>query len=484
MDEGASAMTETISLPIWIAVAAGALVLWAVLDRLLIPSVRWFFRRRVERVIDELNTRLDLRIPAFHRTRRRVLIELLTHDPRLMESVERRAGETGAPREVLAREVERYAREIVPSFNPWLYFRIGYYLARRTVQFLYRVRMGYSDERALAEIEPNASVVFVMNHRSNMDYVIVAYFAAQRSALSYAVGEWARIWPLQALIRSLGAYFVRRDSRNPLYRQVLARYVQAATAAGVVQAVYPEGGLSRDGRLRRPKLGLINYMVSGFDPEGERDLVFVPVGINYDRVLEDRTLVRERDPKAAAPKSRTYVALTLLRFVSHQAALRLRGRWHRFGYACVNFGRPVSMRAWAARRGIDFRALDPPSRFEAVERLGGELLAAIARVVPVLPVSLVASVFVRHPERPMSELEVKAKAQSLIDELEARGAYVHIAHADRDYAVTMGLKMLALRHFIRESDGLYRAHEDEGEMLRYYANSIEHHLRDAPSVVD
>ena len=477
-------MTETISLPIWIAVAAGALVLWAILDRLVIPSVRWFFRRRVERVIDELNTRLDLRIPAFHRTRRRVLIELLTHDPRVMESVERRAGETGAPREVLGREVERYAREIVPSFNPWLYFRIGYYLARRTVQFLYRVRMGYSDERALSEIEPNASVVFVMNHRSNMDYVIVAYFAAQRSALSYAVGEWARIWPLQALIRSLGAYFVRRDSRDPLYRQVLARYVQAATAAGVVQAVYPEGGLSRDGRLRRPKLGLINYMVSGFDPEGERDLVFVPVGINYDRVLEDRTLVRERDPRAAAPRSRTYVALTLLRFVSHQAALRLRGRWHRFGYACVNFGRPVSIRAYAARRGIDFRVLDPPARFEAVERLGGELLAAIAAVVPVLPVSLVASVFVRHPERPMSELEVKAKAQFLIDELEAKGAYVHIAHADRDYAVTMGLKMLALRHFIRDSDGLYRTHDDEGEMLRYYANSIEHHLRDGPLLVD
>ena len=477
-------MTETISLPVWIAVAGGALVLWAILDRLLIPSVRWFFRRRVERVIDELNTRLDLRIPAFHRTRRRVLIELLTHDPRVLESVERRAGETGAPRDVLVREVERYAREIVPSFNPWLYFRIGYYLARRTVQFLYRVRMGYSDERALSEIEPNASVVFVMNHRSNMDYVIVAYFAAQRSALSYAVGEWARIWPLQALVRSLGAYFVRRDSRNPLYRQVLARYVQAATAAGVVQAVYPEGGLSRDGRLRRPKLGLINYMVAGFDPEGERDLVFVPVGINYDRVLEDRTLVRERDPKTAAPRSRTYVALTLLRFVSHQAALRLRGRWHRFGYACVNFGRPVSIRAYAARRGIDFRTLDPPSRFDAVERLGGELLAAIAAVVPVLPVSLVASVFVRHPERPMSELEVKAKAQSLIDELEARGAYVHIAHADRDYAVTMGIRMLALRHFIRESEGLYRAHEDEGELLRYYANSIEHHLRDGPSVAD
>ena len=492
MDEGgpeaghpaASAMTDTISLPLWIAVVAGAIVLWAVLDRLLVPGVRWFFRRRVNRVLDELNTRLKLQIPAFHQTRRQTLIDLLTHDPRVMESIECRAEESGVSRADLAREVERYAREIVPSFNPWIYFRIGYYLARRTVQFLYRVRMGYSDERALSEIEPNASVVFVMNHRSNMDYVIVAYFAAQRSALSYAVGEWARIWPLQALIRSLGAYFVRRDSRNPLYRRVLARYVQAATAAGVVQAVYPEGGLSRDGRLRPPRLGLIKYMVSGFDPEGERDLVFIPVGINYDRVLEDRTLVRERDPKTAVPRSRTFIALTLLRFVTHQLALRLRGRWHRFGYACVNFGPPVSMRSYAARHGLDLRALDPAARFEVVERLGGELLDAIAAVVPVLPVSLVATVFVCDPVRPMSELEVKARAQSLIDELEARGAYVHIARADRDYAVTTGLRMLVLRHLVRESGGLFRAHEDEHAMLKYYANSIEHFLRGGASTGD
>ena len=81
-------------------------------------------------------------------------------------------------------------------------------------RLLYRVRLGYADDAALADIESNASVVFVMNHRSNMDYVLVAYMAANRSALSYAVGEWARTWPLQTLIKSLGAYFVRRNSGN------------------------------------------------------------------------------------------------------------------------------------------------------------------------------------------------------------------------------------------------------------------------------
>ena len=59
--------------------------------------------------------------------------------------------------------------------------------------------------------------------------------------------------------------------------------------------MFPEGGLTRDGRLRPPKLGLLSYMVSAFDPKGPRDAVFVPVGINYDRVIEDRVQVAAAD---------------------------------------------------------------------------------------------------------------------------------------------------------------------------------------------
>ena len=470
-------MTETISLPVWIVVIAGAFALWAVIDFLFIPGARWVVRRRVNRMIDEMNTRLQLQIPAFQQTKRQVLIDRLTYDSKVMEAVETVAQASRVPREVLIRKVERYVREIVPSFNAYAYFRIGYYLARRTAQLLYRVRLGYSDDEALSRIEPDASVVFVMNHRSNMDYVIVAYLAASRSALSYAVGEWARIWPLQALIRSLGAYFVRRRSDNPLYRQVLARYVQAATAGGVVQAIYPEGNLSRDGRLRRPRLGLISYMVSAFDPKGERDLVFIPVGINYDRVLEDRVLVHELDPEAD-PFTRKHVIVTLVKFIIHQASLMLRRRWYRFGYACVNFGLPISMRSYVHRRKIDFRTLDSAARFDAVEKLGDELLDAVASAIPVVPAPLVATVFARQPERFMSALEIKAQVQSLIDELERRGAYVHIPRGDHDYEVTAGLRMLTLRHFVDETDGLYRAREGAYEMLRYYANSIGHFLRD------
>lgn len=468
-------MSAEITLPLWLVVLAGLLAVWALLVRMLLPGMRWMLRRRVNRMIDDLNARLQLRLQPFKLTKRQVLIDRLMFDPEVLAAAEVYATEHNLPREAAMAEVSRYALEIVPSFNAYAYFRIGTNIARRVVQLLYRVRVGAQDEAALAAVDPEATVVFVMNHRSNIDYMLVAYLAATRSALSYAVGEWARIWPLQTLIRSLGAYFIRRNSGDPLYRTVLRRYVQMATAGGVTQAVYPEGGLSRDGRLRAPKLGLISYMVSGFEADGERDIVFVPVGVNYDRVLEDRSLVRSLDE--TAPKRGTVFAVyTSLRFLSRNLWLMARGRWHRFGYACVGFGAPLSMRAYTAEQGVNFRALDRDRLFAEVEKLGVELMDRVGQVIPALPVSCVATVLMAEPDREFAELDLKAGVHSLMERLETAGAYVHVPRMDRDYAIRVGLRMLTLRHLVDERDGLFRVRTEERALLGYYANAIAHLL--------
>jgi glycerol-3-phosphate O-acyltransferase len=369
--------------------------------------------------------------------------------------------------------VRRYAREIVPAFNAYFYFRVGYWLSKRVAKALYRVRLGFSDEAGLAAVAPGSTVVFLMNHRSNMDYILLAYLAADRTALSYAVGEWARIWPLQTLIRSTGAYFVRRNSGDPLYRRVLERYIHMATSAGVPQAVYPEGGLTRDGRLRPPKLGILDYMLRSFDPVlGERDLVFIPVCINYVRELEDRTLLLDLDPERPR-RGPLFAVGTTLRFVARNLGLVLRSRWHRFGYACVNFGSPLSMRRYLGERGLDLRLLSQEERAPHLARLGAELMAEIGGVIPVLPVPLVATVLVQAGE-PLSELELKSRAYRLMIDLAAAGAHVYIPRQDQDYAIAAGLRMLTLRHLVEERDGLYAARPAERTLLRYYANSIGH----------
>ena len=310
-----------------------------------------------------------------------------------------------------------------------------------------------------------------MNHRSNMDYILLSYLAAERTALSYAVGEWARIWPIQSLVRATGAYFVRRDSNDPLYRRVLERYVAMATAHGVPQAVYPEGGLTRDGALRPPKLGLLDYMIRGFDPNGTRDLVFVPVGVNYDRVLEDRTLLLDRSPAQGRASLLETIGGTL-RFLAQNLRLLVTNDWHRFGYACVSFGTPVSTKTWLKSRSFDLSAASREERFAAVQALAEELMARIARIIPVLPVSLVSTVFTAEPGRARSEIELKAEVLARWRELGEAGAQVYVPRGDQDYAVTFGLRTLLQRHLVAAENGLFRAVPGELPLLRYYANAI------------
>ncbi len=466
-------MTHHVAVPFWLFVIVAALALWAFIEHFLTPSLRWFFRRRVNEVIQEINTRLKIEIPSFKLTRREVVIDRLFHDPAVQQATQNWRMESGANEEEAKRKVDRYAREIVPSFNAYLYFRLGYRCAKGLAKFLYRVRLGYSDSQALSSVNPKSSVVFVMNHRSNMDYILVAFLAAERTALSYAVGEWARVWPLQGMIKSLGAYFVRRNSKDALYRAVLQRYVQMATEAGVCQAVFPEGGLSIDGTLRPPKLGLLDYMVKNFDPNSERDLVFVPVGMNYDRVLEDRSLML-RQSDHVAPPGITFALFVSAKFLLKNVWRMLIGRWYRFGYACVNFGPPLSMRRYVGERNINFRGMGEEQRHREVEQLGARVMTEIGRVVPVTPVALVASVFAQNPGKSFSELELKFAAFGLMTKLEAQGAHLYVPRQDHDYAITVGLRMLILRDLASERDGLFSANANEMALLRYYANSITH----------
>ena len=466
-------MSGSIELPVWLVVIAGILALIALVDRLLTPAVRWVLQRRVNRAIDELNTRLQLKIKPFGMTGRRIVVDRVAHDPDVMAAVEEHAREEGMPVEVAIDTAERYAREIVPAFNAYVYFRVGTRLARWLATALYRVRLGYSDSDSLAEVAPDSAVVFVMNHRSNMDYVLVTYLASASTALSYAVGEWARLPVLQTLIRATGAYFIRRNARNRLYRRVLASYVRMATESGVTQAIFPEGGLSRDGRLRPVKLGLLSYILSAHE-HGARDTVFIPVGLNYDRVLEDRSLIAAEEgiePRSTGQKTRT-----TLQFLWRNLRLRLAGRWHRFGYASVSFGRPVSLNGFLTDRDVkQWAGLDEAERTSLTQELGEQLMDDVGRLIPVLPVSLVAMVFADAGNEKLDRLTLKARVDALIDKLLASGAHVHVPRADRDYEVTVGLRMLTLRRIVSEDgDGLLHIAPGDKPLIDYYANAIRH----------
>jgi glycerol-3-phosphate O-acyltransferase len=472
-------MSEGVAVPAWLLVVLTALAVWALYEHVVAPALRFLYTHPANQVIDELGERLRIGIRPFQRTKRQALIHRLLTDPRVQVAAENFAKENRVSVPAALRRVERYAREIVPAFNAYLYFRIGYWIGRWIARSLYRVRLGYMDAEGIAKIEADAAVVFVMNHRSNMDYILAAYLAADQAALSYAVGEWARIWPLSALIRAMGAYFVRRNSKDELYRRVLERYIAMATEAGVPQALFPEGGLTRDGLIREPRLGVIDYMLRGFRLDAGHDVVFVPLGINYDRVLEDRSLLRALDP-GARRVGRAGALWNTLAFAARNLRLMWKSEWHRFGYACVNFGSPVSMRAYCRAHGVDFEKLAGEERRRETAALGAHLMRAVGRIVPVVPVPLMATVFVRNPGRRFASIELKTEVERIVERLERSAARVYVPRRDLDYALDVGLRMLLLRHLVEEREGAYLANEKELPLLRYYANSIAHLVDEGP----
>ncbi|MEO0863531.1 MAG: 1-acyl-sn-glycerol-3-phosphate acyltransferase, partial [Pseudomonadota bacterium] len=254
-------MMTTVELPLWLFVLIVLFAAVTFASHFLFPSVRWFFRRRLERAVSRLNERLTRPIEPFKLARRYDMIQRLIYDPEVTQAIVDHAKAEDVPENVAFEQARRYAREIVPSFSAFAYFSFGARAARWLATALYDVRTGLNNDQQIQSVDPDATVIFVMNHRSNMDYVLVTYLAARASALSYAVGEWARVWPLSRLIKSMGAYFIRRRSRGQLYRKVLARYVRMATEGGVTQAIFPEGGLSVNGKLMPLKMGLLSYVV-------------------------------------------------------------------------------------------------------------------------------------------------------------------------------------------------------------------------------
>ncbi|ALO47057.1 1-acyl-sn-glycerol-3-phosphate acyltransferase [Pseudohongiella spirulinae] len=465
-------LDENISLPTWLYFLLIAAATYAVVVSVLFPSVRWFIHRRLKRTVERLNDTLSIKIKPFQQTRRQELIDRLVFDPQVLEVLEHQSQQTGVPREALLLDVKRYAREIVPGFNAYVYFRLGYWLARRISRFFYRIRVSAVDQQVLQSLDDESTVVFIMNHRSNMDYVLICYLAAEQVTLSYAVGEWARVFPLESLIRAMGAFFVRRGSQNPLYRKVLGRYVDMATHSGVCQAVFPEGGLSRDGNMMEPKVGFLDYMLRNYDYQRDRNITFIPVGINYDRVIEDKDLLHWDDKSRR--QSRWRSLLRAFKFIRVNLFSGSRSRWQRYGYAGVNFGIPFDMRAYCEQHEINFSSLSTRERIPAIRALADELMGRVRYVIPVLPVPVIASVLLAHGQTEMRSLDIIAACDRLVDEMIDAGAAITADQKPRSRTITSALDSLVHRHILLESHDVYQINPEFKPLLEYYANSIRH----------
>lgn len=457
----------------WVGIAAtllgvAAIVLWGV--RSTREALRRWFDDRAVAAVRRFRTRVD-RYKLVERDRIR---DALMLDPEIHAAIARHCRAHGLAEPVVRHRVERYIDEIVPYFNVLSYYRLGYNLARVLIHLLYRPAVAHQDAAALGRIPKRDVVVYLMNHRSNADYVVVAFVLAERVSISYAVGEWARTWPLEFVFKSFGSYFIRRRYREPLYHTVLERYIQLITRHGVTQGIFPEGGLTTDGALRPAKIGLLDYILRTLeDPTFDRDIWFVPVGINYDRVLEDRTLIRERIVNAPDP-SRWSQMTSVIGYLLGNAGRFVTGRLKRYGRVAVTFGTPVRARAWLAEQPSGVLARPKEERLPVVQRFADRMMEEIGAVVPVTPVPLAAAALLSFGTSVVRHEALLERMDALRDRLSDANAKQVRAELTVAEVWERAARMFLLRRCVARQGEAWVILPRQRPLLEYYANSIRH----------
>ena len=457
-------------------------VLWsiAVLLALIIVAAA-IIRRRASRIALRALHRSRSRVDRFKLTKKSLIRETLLADEAVGQAVREHSAENSIPESLTWKRVETYIDEIVPFFNILTYYKIGLVVSRVLLNFFYKVSAEYAGRSSQGTLPKDAIVVYLMNHRSNADYVLVGYVLSGQVAISYAVGEWARTFPLEYIFKSFGAYFIRRKYREKLYHTVLERYVQLITRNGVTQGIFLEGGLSRDGKLGKAKIGLLDYVLGvARDPELRKRLYIVPVAINYDRVLEDRSLLRELDAREGRTRPpRRAQLMEVLRYVWWNTARLVARKWKRYGRAAVVIGEPFAVAPWLDEQDRltgGLFAIERPERLSRVQALSDSVLEKIAAIIPVTSVTLACAAVQSFDGDFISHEQLLARMSEMREVLRELNARVIHREGSVEEIFDRAWRMLSMRRIlVRVGDG-YSVLPGNRPLVSYYANSVSHLL--------
>lgn len=441
-------------------------------------------RRYANRSAKRALLRHRARVDRFKLASRAHVRAQLLADPAIAEAMREHTLETGESASRALRRVLDYIEEIVPFFNVIAYFQIGYRVSRAVLNLFYKVTVEFEDRAAIQRLPKDALLVYLMNHRSNADYVLVGYALSGQVAISYAVGEWARAFPLEHLFKAFGAYFVRRRYRERLYHVVLERYVQLITRQGVTQGIFLEGGLTRDGKLRAPKIGLLDYVIGiAREPSYQSRLHVVPVAVNYDRVLEDRSLLLELATREGRRRpSRLSQMADVTRFLIWNVGRLVTRRWKRYGRAAVLVGQPFPMQPWFDSEPGLF-AMPRAERLAKVQAFSDTVMQRIGLLVPVTPVALACAAIQSFDSDFIARDRLLARMEEMRDTLVELNGRVIRADRDAEETFERAWRMLRMRRILARSGNGYAVLPRGRSLVSYYANSIAHLLGPYESAV-
>jgi glycerol-3-phosphate O-acyltransferase len=321
----------------------------------------------------------------------------------------------------------------------------------------------------IAGIATGNELVYVPCHRSTMDDLLTPYaiYTHGFAVPHIAAGINLDLPVIGRLMRKGGAFFMRRSFRgSPVYSAVFMRYLGAIMARGHPVQYFIEGGRSRSGRSLAPKTGMLSMTLRSYLRQPQRPVIFVPVYLGYERVMEIGSYVRELSGK---PKEKE----SLWGFLRGLKVLR-----ENFGHVHVNIGEPIPLTPLLDRHLPDWRArLGEEARSRAsgtaVDELARLIMCNIHAAAAVTPVNLLALVMLASPRHAMLRHELQGQLELYLAIL--RGApysdRVTVTAMDAAAIVELGLARGLIVHAGHQSLALA---PQQAEAMHWYRNNVLH----------
>ena len=427
--------------------------------------------RKVSRVLRAHFRRIRTAVVGPDLSHRRTLLDgVLAADPVRQAIADQARRDSISPAKAW-RRAHGYATEIASDYSHTVIRSLSFMLT----PFWNKIYRGVSMQHfeALKQVAPGHEVIYVPSHRSHIDYLLLSYLLYSHGLVPphIAAGVNLNLPVIGPILRRGGAFFLRRSFKaNPLYSAVFSEYVATLIGRGDSIEYFIEGGRSRTGRLLTPKAGMLVMTVRAFLRQPHRPVLFQPVYIGYERLIEGKSYL---DELSGRPKQKETVWALL------RAAIGIVRR--NYGRVTVSFAEPVLLDDVLARYAPNWRqeqveGVRPDWINAAVEALSSRIQVNINRAADVNPINLLAVALLSTPKYAMSERDLLIQLEVFKTLLVAApySARVTVTQMTPEQIVAYGEEVGVLARTRHPLGDVLSLEGEQAVLQSYFRNNVLH----------
>jgi glycerol-3-phosphate O-acyltransferase len=415
----------------------------------------WLALERAERMLRGLR----YKVPKF-------LKEDLFWSRPFQSGIVRLAKREGKPEKRMSKRTSRYLKEIAAKHSPYVIDIVNLITSSMINAAHQDIDYSTDDLRDIYQLAESSPLVFLPSHKSNFDHLVFQHVLYENELpLNHTAGGInMNFFLIGPLLRRAGIFFIRRDFKtNEPYKFVLRQYLDYLLEKRFALEWYVEGGRSRSGKLREPRLGLLAYVADSYQRGIADDVVLIPVSIAYDQITDVAAYTAEQRGQKKEKESFVWA----IKFIT--------GLRRRNGSIHIRFGKPLRM-SEHIDRSLD---LSSPEGHLALPKLAFDVSTRINDVTPITPISLVTMALLSQGHRGFTATETIEILQPFIRFVEER-------HLPTTNTVAMttpeqagaALEQLLVNGVVSRTDGLterlYSITHDQHLAAAYYRNTIIH----------